>query len=233
MLKSSLASQAEEARLRQCAAAQSKLDEGRTKLTTEDWDPDAAISLFKAGLAIEHTHDEALTRSIQLALESAKCARLTCAEAEARALKAEELLTRREYKAAAKILVVALQLDVQNTSLRVRLEKMLRHAELPLLPEGASSAIIESAAYMFALAEWLPVPEPQLELLWRASENGWSAEDFHRSCSRKGTTLTVVKDVQGYVFGGFTAVPWTGGNATGPAQQSPEAFLFTLCCHAG
>jgi hypothetical protein len=98
------------------------------------------------------------------------------------------------------------------------------------------SAIVGAQSAADALAQWLPSEQPTLELLYRASEHGWKTDssrgkhdDFHRLCDDQGPTLTIIQDVQGYVFGGFTEVSWGGGGE----RKSPHAFLFALRCYAG
>ena len=46
-------------------------------------------------------------------------------------------------------------------------------------------------------------------LCYRASRDGWEAQDFHGHCDNKGPTVTLVK-VNDYVFGGFTDQNWEG-----------------------
>jgi len=66
------------------------------------------------------------------------------------------------------------------------------------------------------------------ELLYRASCDGWKANDFHRKCDSKGATLTIVTTKEGYVFGGYSDHSWCPGTY----QSSNEAFLFSIRCHA-
>lgn len=50
------------------------------------------------------------------------------------------------------------------------------------------------------LQAWLEdVRGRTLELLYRASRDGWKGADFHRTCDNKGATLTIIKDVGGNV----------------------------------
>lgn len=63
-------------------------------------------------------------------------------------------------------------------------------------------------------------------LLYRSSEDGKSASDFHRKCDSKGPTVTIIRDVNGYVFGGYTAVNWYGGSNA--YANDTTAFLFSL-----
>jgi hypothetical protein len=42
-------------------------------------------------------------------------------------------------------------------------------------------------------------------MLFRASEDGWSPEDFHSRCDKKGPTLSLFKIQDGDCIGGYTA----------------------------
>lgn len=48
----------------------------------------------------------------------------------------------------------------------------------------------------------------------RGTEDGFTAEQFHKLCDRKGPTLTVIRSGEtgsidkDYVFGGFTTQSW-------------------------
>jgi len=68
----------------------------------------------------------------------------------------------------------------------------------------------------------------ELELLYRASRDGFDAKDFHSKCDNKGATVTVIKDVGGSVFGGFTEESWT---SIGGYKCAEKAFLFSLHNH--
>eukprot|EP00802_Teleaulax_amphioxeia_P018270 Tamp_18461.p1 GENE.Tamp_18461~~Tamp_18461.p1 ORF type:complete len:223 (+),score=27.34 Tamp_18461:3-671(+) len=69
----------------------------------------------------------------------------------------------------------------------------------------------------------------RLELLYRASRDGWAARDFHSRCDGKGATITVIKCSGGFVFGGYADVPWSShrGSYAGYTHSS-KAFLFSL-----
>lgn len=73
------------------------------------------------------------------------------------------------------------------------------------------------------IKEWLPKKE--FELIYRATDNGWSAGDFHSCCDNKGATLVVIKSVKGHLFGGYTSVGWQARNGY---VTDPHAFIFTL-----
>lgn len=64
-------------------------------------------------------------------------------------------------------------------------------------------------------------------LIYRASEHGFDAADFHRCCDTFAPTVSIIQTDFGNIFGGFTIVPWS--SATLRADQAdPTAFLFTL-----
>ena len=48
----------------------------------------------------------------------------------------------------------------------------------------------------------------KIELIFRGSEDGFAAADFHKKCDEKGTTLIIIKSEHQKIFGGFTDVPW-------------------------
>jgi hypothetical protein len=65
----------------------------------------------------------------------------------------------------------------------------------------------------------------RLELLYRASRDGFKVTDFHRLCDNKGATVTVIRSKEGYVFGGYADQRWNGSDGH---VGSSSAFLFSL-----
>eukprot|EP00742_Colponemidia_sp_Colp-10_P008121 GILJ01008766.1.p1 GENE.GILJ01008766.1~~GILJ01008766.1.p1 ORF type:complete len:718 (-),score=87.57 GILJ01008766.1:39-2192(-) len=76
-----------------------------------------------------------------------------------------------------------------------------------------------------SLQSFLPLDYNSLVLLYQTSSHGYSNVDFHRRCDYKGPTLLLVKLSTGHIFGGYTAVSWTGA---GCYETDPKAFLFSL-----
>ena len=68
------------------------------------------------------------------------------------------------------------------------------------------------------------------KLLYRATRDGFSAENFHSKCDGKSNTLTVIRTKLGYVFGGFTTKPWS---IIGKYANDPDAFIFSLINRQG
>jgi hypothetical protein len=66
-------------------------------------------------------------------------------------------------------------------------------------------------------------------LLWRGSRDGFSAAEFHRRCDGRERTLTLIRDLNGNIFGGFAAPSWESPFfAKAKADGKSESFLFTL-----
>lgn len=65
----------------------------------------------------------------------------------------------------------------------------------------------------------------EVNLLFRASEHGQSAQELHRRCDNKGSTVSIIKNDKGREFGAFVKIPWKsdGGN-----PEDKEAFMFSL-----
>jgi len=64
----------------------------------------------------------------------------------------------------------------------------------------------------------------QWVLCYRASVHGWNAMSFHNNCDGKNNTVTIIKNF-GYMFGGYTDVPWDTSISFG---STSNAFIFSL-----
>jgi len=62
-------------------------------------------------------------------------------------------------------------------------------------------------------------------LLWRGSRDGFDAKTFHQLCFRKKNTVTVIKNTNCYIFGGFTSIAWSSSQGY---KTDSTAFLFSL-----
>ena len=75
--------------------------------------------------------------------------------------------------------------------------------------ERASSILKGELAFIKQLQNWLG-KKCNWNLCYRASRDGWRAQDFHRHCNNKGPTVVLVK-VNDYIFGGYTDQSWEKG----------------------
>jgi len=67
-----------------------------------------------------------------------------------------------------------------------------------------------------------------LNLLLKASKDGFKAEIFKRKCHNKSFTLIVVLTSFDKLIGGFTSLPWKDGKFTYITDYSNRTFLFSL-----
>ncbi|KAK9840547.1 hypothetical protein WJX81_008453 [Elliptochloris bilobata] len=70
-----------------------------------------------------------------------------------------------------------------------------------------------------------PLRKGELALAYKATEDGWSALDFHRRCDYKGPCVVVARTQAGVVFGGFNPVGWMSADDYTSAWG---AFLFSF-----
>ena len=71
-----------------------------------------------------------------------------------------------------------------------------------------SSILKGKIAFMQQLQKWLG-EKCKWNLCYRASRDGWSAQDFHKHCDNKGSTVVLVK-ANNCIFGGYTDQNWGG-----------------------
>lgn len=65
----------------------------------------------------------------------------------------------------------------------------------------------------------------RFSLLYRATRDGFTANDFHGRVDDKGPTITFIQTKRGNVFAGFTTIPWT---SMIHFLEDNSAFLMTL-----
>ena len=88
-----------------------------------------------------------------------------------------------------------------------------------------------NADYEEKLIEFLGLDAAQQRqpwrLVYRATEHGFDAADFHHRCDSLGPTLSIIQSDFGNIFGGFTSVSWSSAQQR-TDQADEKAFLFTL-----
>ncbi|KAG9287109.1 hypothetical protein G9A89_001003 [Geosiphon pyriformis] len=98
---------------------------------------------------------------------------------------------------------------------------------LPPTRDGFTSRLI-TLEQMLRISGWIhPFSQGnKIQLLLRASRDGFSASDFHRLCDEKGPTITVVKlRKNGRLIGGYNPLSWDSWSGTHHASKS---FIFYL-----
>ena len=97
----------------------------------------------------------------------------------------------------------------------------------PILPKkpAIDTKLIDLEKELPKLEEWFDGKKLKLEKIYRGSEDGFLAENFHNLCDGKGPTLTVVESSMGKKFGGYTLVPWSSEQGW---KEDLESFVFSL-----
>ncbi|KAF2071433.1 hypothetical protein CYY_007257 [Polysphondylium violaceum] len=85
---------------------------------------------------------------------------------------------------------------------------------------------LKSVSYFKIFNDWInPNKRMGFELLYRASENEFSAKSFHLTCNGKGSTITVIETIDGDMFGGFNSQSWSSKDE---CYGDDKCFIFTL-----
>ena len=77
------------------------------------------------------------------------------------------------------------------------------------------------------ISTWInPSKQFTYTLLYKATRDGDSSMNFHNKCDNKGATLTLVKTVEGWIFGGYTTNDWKSG--VNHYEKCKDVFIFSL-----
>lgn len=90
-----------------------------------------------------------------------------------------------------------------------------------------NSLILNTAStqQLFNLIGWSTTTN--LSLLYRATRDGFTASSFHTRCDGKTNTLTIIKNTNSYIFGGFTTAAWASPTNAFQVSDS-NAFIWGL-----
>ena len=69
-------------------------------------------------------------------------------------------------------------------------------------------------------------PNQEWNLIYRATQDGFGASQFHEKCDNKPKTLVIIKSTKGYVFGGYTEKDWSP--CYNDYKYDSNAFIFSL-----
>ena len=64
-----------------------------------------------------------------------------------------------------------------------------------------------------------------MELLYRGTKDGATANIFHEKCDNQGPTICLYKNNKGNIFGGYASISWEN---SGSGKPAPGSFLFSL-----
>jgi len=83
-----------------------------------------------------------------------------------------------------------------------------------------------TSEYVKVLSSWIPSFEKKWGLIYQATKDGFDENQFHQKCNNKGPTVSVICSTEGYLFGGYISVSWTG--PINSYTYDSNAFLFLL-----
>jgi len=89
--------------------------------------------------------------------------------------------------------------------------------------EDLSSSIL-TLEQMSDLMNFCQFNSKRLSLVYKATEDGFGAADFHDKCNGVGHTLVLVQAESGNIFGGYTEADWSGEGY----QEDENAFIFSM-----
>eukprot|EP00483_Globobulimina_turgida_P009540 UN09559 len=64
-----------------------------------------------------------------------------------------------------------------------------------------------------------------LDLIYRASVDGWGSSDFHKKCDNKSNTITIIHNRADNIFGGYASIPWTQDSGY---KSDDKALIFLI-----
>ncbi|CAF4812599.1 unnamed protein product [Rotaria sp. Silwood1] len=94
-----------------------------------------------------------------------------------------------------------------------------------LIEGGFPGSTLLKPGHKSILNEFYGNQNQQWTLMYKASRHGFDAASFHSHCDQDGETITIIQSNNGYLFGGYTSVPWS---SSGDFESDATAFLFTL-----
>ena len=92
--------------------------------------------------------------------------------------------------------------------------------------KGFENTIIKNNSEAVKILKWIcPNNERRVKLLYKATPEENTRDDFHRKCDNKGATVTIIETTKGRRFGGYTSLSWDSSSGW---KNDKEAFLFSL-----
>ena len=91
---------------------------------------------------------------------------------------------------------------------------------------GLSSYIINDHQYIRSLFPKRSIKG--VSLLYRASQNNFSAFQFHKICDNIPETITLIETEYGKIIGGYTPLAWNSSKKHWAADKSMGSFIFSL-----
>ena len=80
----------------------------------------------------------------------------------------------------------------------------------------------------FQLSQLYGNDNQKWNLIYKATRDGFTIDDFHRCCDNQGPTMTVIQSLSEYLFGGYTSISWNFQHDLKSSTADRTAYLFTL-----
>mmetsp|Transcript_9594 Transcript_9594/g.14166 ORF Transcript_9594/g.14166 Transcript_9594/m.14166 type:complete len:568 (-) Transcript_9594:29-1732(-) len=75
------------------------------------------------------------------------------------------------------------------------------------------------------LNKWYGELRQKWKLIYRATRDGWTSQNWHSKVDNKGATLTLLRHSNGSIFGGYTPIKWM---STGADKYDDHSWIFSL-----
>ena len=86
------------------------------------------------------------------------------------------------------------------------------------------SGIIKYSEEIDIICDWINRKVNEVRLIYKATIDGDSINDFQKKCTNKGPTVLIIKSGKNQIFGFFTEKNWVFNRSVG----SPDSFLFNI-----
>ena len=118
----------------------------------------------------------------------------------------------------------------------LKLEESLKNINIKLEEENSiiqdnsiDSLIVSKKEDVQLLKEWIsPNKKISFNLIYRATRDGDTINDFHRMCDDKSPTICIMKTPKGYIFGGYTTALFNSKENEELKLKDDKAFVFSL-----
>ena len=95
--------------------------------------------------------------------------------------------------------------------------------------KGVDSTILNESErgdeFLKKLCEWSGYKK--MDLLYRGTRDGATANIFHSKCDNQGPTICLCQNEKGNIFGGYASTSWTTPSK-GQYKSASDSFIFTL-----
>jgi hypothetical protein len=107
------------------------------------------------------------------------------------------------------------------------IETRLKSANLQELPSDRIAGWGESAILDVLPVVLIGFLKKKWKLLYRGSDDGFGASNFHKKCDGIANTVTIILSTTGCIFGGFTPIAWESNGGYKP-DSANQSFVFRI-----